>query len=457
MSLRSTAQRALQLELPIILLIIYIFWIADPNRVWSLLLLLPLLLLRWLAYGRLVTNTPLNIVIIALLVVAALNAVTAPYERGETQLTFPALDWQTVMPWAWVMPARILMGAAIYWAFIEHGRRNSIRTLVAYTVLLGVIVALLALVSSQWNSKSAQLSGIIDVLPQVRDLWLAPGGFNANEIAGGISWLAPLCAGLALYPWRARWVRILALAAFVLLLLALVLGQSRLALTGVIVGLSVVSVLLTRRWRTRLVALAGVLVLTVFELLIISNAFAPLGTGEVTREVMQTRDESGTAGRIEMYVSALEILDDHPWTGVGLNMYRDAQVRERYPVVNYNHPVLPHAHNEFLQLGVDFGYPGLALYIGLNGMTLYMVWICWRRGDRQARVVAISCAGGLLAHGIFGLGDAVALTDRFIFVYWSVLGLLGAQYVLTTHTPVQESQRRADRHYAANPALTSRD
>ncbi|MFN8376529.1 MAG: hypothetical protein U0694_27120 [Anaerolineae bacterium] len=32
---------------------------------------------------------------------------------------------------------------------------------------------------------------------------------------------------------------------------------------------------------------------------------------------------------------------------------------------------------------------------------------------------------------MFGLADAIPLSDRFAFLHWWMLGLLGAQYVVT--------------------------
>jgi hypothetical protein len=59
-----------------------------------------------------------------------------------------------------------------------------------------------------------------------------------------------------------------------------------------------------------------------------------------------------------------------------------------------------------------------------------MLMACWRRGDRRARVAAVAVGGGLLAHLIYGITDAIPLWDRFSFVYWIMLGLAGGQYAL---------------------------
>lgn len=443
--LRLFAQRVLRYEPLFILAIVYTFWLADANRLWSLLLLPPLIVLRLLAYRRIVSTTPLNYVLAGLLFLGVLNIFIAPYTRGNTLMVFVPMNWETAIPWAWVMLGRPLMGCAVYFACVEHSRRYGLRGLIGYTVVLSVIVALLALVGSQWNEKSTQFSFFIQKLPQLRDIWLAPGGFNANEVAGGMVWLAPACAGFALSRWPGRWLRAGSAVAFGLLLMALFLGQSRLAIIGLLAGLAVVSVLLTRSWRWRLAALFGVAVLAALQIAVSNFVFAP--DANRNGQLMETRDENSTAARLEMYESVVQILQDHPLTGVGMNMYRDGQVRARYPVPSYGKVVLPHAHNEFLQLGADFGIPGLLLYVALYGVTAFMVWRCWRRGDWPARVVVVSAAAGLLAHGIYGMGDAVALWDRFIFVFWGLLGLIGAQYVVTTGKaePIREAQATAER------------
>ena len=426
--MRNFAQTILRYEPLLLLGVVYTFWYADANRLWSLLLLPALLLLRRLAYGRLFTDTPLNAVFAALLALAVANVFVAPYSRGDTNLTLQPLNLQLTIPWAWVMLGRPLMGIALYFSFVEYGRRFGVSGLANTTVLLGLIVALLGLFATQWNSKSDQLAFIIERLPQTRDIWLAPGGFNANEIAGGMAWLTPLCAALALHRWRPKITQTGAAVVFALLLLCLFLGQSRLAIGGVIAGMGLVIITLVPPGHRRALALVGLALFVAAEIAIVRNVFAPPSYGET----MVDRDENSTAGRLEMYLSVVEILQDYPLTGVGMNMYRDAQVRADYPVPSFGQRILPHTHNELLQFGADFGAPGLILFIMLHIVVAIMIWRCWRQPDPQSRVIAIGVAAALLAHGIYGAGDAVALWDRFIFVFWWALGLLGAQYTLVT-------------------------
>lgn len=123
---------------------------------------------------------------------------------------------------------------------------------------------------------------------------------------------------------------------------------------------------------------------------------------------------------------------DYPMTGAGMSMYRTAVREERYSIPYYEGRRFgpPHAHNEWSQMAADLGLPGLLLFLGWQATTAYMLFVGWREGRPVVRVVAVSVAGGLLAHGFYAVGDAVTLWDRYSFVFWWMLGLAGSQYVL---------------------------
>ena len=74
----------------------------------------------------------------------------------------------------------------------------------------------------------------------------------------------------------------------------------------------------------------------------------------------------------------------------------------------------------------------MIVYLGIHLTVGYMLLKIWQAGDQQARAVRVAIAGGMLAHTIFGLADAITLWDRFAFVFWMLPGLAGAQYVLVT-------------------------
>lgn len=421
----SIIRRILIVEPLVIFFILYVIWFDVPDRFWGLVLLLPLLALRLVAYRRPVAATPLNPFLLALLVLGVINIYTAPFRYAPATLEVAALGWQITLPYLWVTLTRPVVGMALLFGMVDHARRFRMNGIVTATVCLALFVAFWALVATQWNSKSASLRFITDNLPRMLHTNFATGGFNANELSGALAYLTPLCAGLMLYRWRWRAVQVGAGVAFALLLFALFLGQGRLAIIGVIVGLGAVIFLLIPNGRRRYVALALLVGFIILEIIVAFNIFAP-----AQATALRERDETSFGRRFLMWEAAIDATLDYPLTGVGMNMFRARHVRAVYPVESYENRVLPHVHSEYFQIATDLGLPGVVVFFGIYGVTIRMLWRIWRRGSEAERVIAISAGAGLLAHGIFGVGDAITLWDRFAFLFWWLIGLITSQYTL---------------------------
>lgn len=135
------------------------------------------------------------------------------------------------------------------------------------------------------------------------------------------------------------------------------------------------------------------------------------------------------AGRMEMWSRAVWAIQDMPLTGLGMNVFRRA-IYLLYPTFQISTAFdLGHAHNEILQAALDLGLPGLvgflALYIGAVGMLVREM-----RGSGLWRLLAIGLLGGLLAHFLFGITDAVALGAKPGFLFWWLLGMVYGVYEL---------------------------
>ena len=420
---KKLAHFILALELPVLALLLYAFWHHSPIRDrWLWLLWLPLLLVaaRWIAHRRLWTRTPLDIFLLLFLLLGVINVRVAPYTRG------------------YLMLARPLLGMALVIGFVEHARsRRKMDILLGLSVVLGLVVGLLGLLATQWTVKGDTLTALTAYLPAINHEGFLPDAllsFNPNEIAGTMAWLVPLAAGLAFnsgsgfHDRSTTILRRVAGIAFVLLFSALFLGQSRFALGGTLLALIILTLLLTPGHRARYGRLLVIAAFGVLELVIIFNLLGPTTTPSLT-----TRDQDSLSKRTNIWNVALQIVGEYPLTGAGMSMYREA-TREDYPVVGFEGRSVPHAHNEWLQIATDLGFPGLIVYGGWQTVIGIMLYQCWKHGDGNSQVVALSVAGGLVAHAIFGLGDATPLWDRFAFVYWWLVGLVCAQYVLVRGT-----------------------
>lgn len=431
----AIARSVLRLEPLILTGAALAFAYAPPVRtgwLWLLLLWPVMLAARWLATGRPPTRTPLLWAFIAFITLAALNVFIAPYTRGLEML------------------ARPLLGMWLCWALIEAARDSGRMDGPLWALaLLALLAGVLALGATQWStSKSNQLWPIITLLPTIRGFPAFEGGMNPNEIAGALAWLAPLMAGIAAGPARSRGLRLVCGVAFALLLLALFLGQSRAALFGTLAALGLIALLVVPAGRRRALALAGVALLLALELAIMSSLFTP-----AQRTQAAERNEISVGSRFDLVENSLLIIRDYPLTGVGLSMYRDSRVRQLYPTPAVNNRP-PHTHNELLQAGTDMGVPGMIVFAGLHVAAAYMLFVTWNRGDQAARAVAVAVAAGLLAHMVYGLADAITLWDRLAFIFWLLLGLAGAQYVLTVTAADRPPARAPD---TASPARTPTD
>ncbi len=392
--------------------IVVIFWFPIGGRsinradwIGLLNLFIPLIVLRILLAKKFLTPSPLWWVIAVFFVLAGLNIYFAPYTQGFALL------------------ARPIMGVLIIYVLTEIGQSTgTLKHITRFTIWFCIAMGILALLLTQWNEKSIPFNFILDLIPKLRTLPGFEGGFNANELAGALCWALPFCAAIAIQRWRDKVPAYSVTIAFVLLLLALLFGQSRTAMVGILVALALlISLLIPRgKWRNR--AWIGWGLLLVLQLFLIFNP--------AQRELLDDRDEVSFRARLYMWQSGLDILQDYPFTGVGMNMYRTGTIRQQYPVQGYENRVLPHIHNEVMQIAVDMGIPGILVFLGIYATVAYMVYYCWRYGDSSERAVSLGALSGLLAHAIFGLADAIPLWDRFAFIYWYMLGLISVQYTL---------------------------
>lgn len=427
----------LLLEGMLLLVMSYAFWHHSPplrdQWVWLLWLAIPAFRIRMALVGHFWTWTPLNDLLLLFLLLTAYNFANAPFARN---------DYVIVM-------SRPLLGIWVFLYCLEVARATKrlhglLLVLVGASLLLGAV----ALTTTQWAmAKSAPFAFLIAALPRfdynaygdaIRNLLL---GFNPNEVAGALAWLAPLMAGLALgsrgrtkaesapdWLWRA--LRVGAGLAFALLFVALFVGQSRFAIAGVLGSLVLLIVALVPHSARRYALLGAVGVVALLQAALVLNVFNPAAAD--AGGGLSARDQRTFSTRFELWERGVRMMVDYPTTGTGMSMYRTAVSQPEYVIQYYVEQGFPppHAHNEWIQMGADLGVPGFLLYIGWQLVVLWMLWKGWRSGDERLRIVAAAVFAGLLAHAAYGLGDAVTLWDRFSIVLWALVGLAGAQYVL---------------------------
>lgn len=339
----------------------------------------------------------------------------------------------------------MVFGIGVYYAVVAAGRTpRGWRLGWALWLAAGAGVALLGLLGSKWMDKFPVFGPAIALLPtRLTGLPDAEQGFHPNEVAGTLVWVVPGFAALLAHAVRS--FRGLALrlgrgqASLIVLLLfggtaltagVLLLTQSRGGLLGLVVG-GLVMLFGGRRWRWLLLAGALAAMLTSWG--------ARLGSLD-SLAIFATRPGDASPGlsldtlewRFEVWARALDGIQDVAFTGMGMNTFRRG-VHVLYPLFLVGPDVdVGHAHNEFLQAALDLGIPGLVAFVSLS---LGAFWMLAELNARRARLecpdvwpAALGLVGGLLAHAVYGLTDAVALGAKPGVLWWWMLGLVAGLY-----------------------------
>ncbi|MEI2690893.1 MAG: O-antigen ligase family protein [Anaerolineae bacterium] len=206
-----------------------------------------------------------------------------------------------------------IAAAALYWTVAAQGGRPWLLRYTGWALLLAGLAMALAVIAATPLAGSAILSPLAQAIRAPLP-FLQPERFNPNLSGQLLAILLAPAAAYALIGERAApGGRLLRLAAAVLsLLLAalLLLTQSRGALLGLAVALPVMTTLANRRWLWVWgpLGLAGSVAIVILQPSLSSTLLAG---GDAL---------SSAQGRVELWSRALYLMQDFPFTGVGLGM-----------------------------------------------------------------------------------------------------------------------------------------
>ena len=362
-------------------------------------------ILRWAAFGVLTLRTPADWGILLLL--------------G----TLPVTLWATALPEKTIPQVyRLLSGVALFYAIINWGSTTRrIRQLLLAAVLAGTGLALFAIVSVQWPV------GKLPIVPGwlfQKFALLVSDTVHANVMAGCLVLLLPIPFAYLLFAWRERsWPeRILDSEAVFVMLVIVALTQSR----GAWIALAVVFLaLVCLRWRRGWVILAPVTILALV-------AVSQLGTAPLLELLFSSSALSSLAGRIEVWSRAIFMIQDFPFTGIGMGSFME-MADALYPFFSASPGTIAHAHNLFLQIAVDLGIPGLVAWLSVVLVIFSLSWELYHHGRLQQDLPCTALGAGLLcsqlALVVHGLTDAVTWgMVRPAPIVWAIWGLAVASW-----------------------------
>ncbi len=218
--------------------------------------------------------------------------------------------------------------------------------------------------------------------------------------------------------------------------LGLLFSWARGAWIGVFVALLVVALITRARW---LMAGLGALVLA-------GLAALPFIRVERIRSMfdLTTEDNTGVArGRI--WQAALNILRDHPFTGIGQDQF--AYQPAQYGVPQSRFFVTSHPHNWVLDFWLRLGLPGLAWAVAALG---YFFWqsfaLCRRLRGTAGGALALGLMASMVDFVVHGLLDMAYFTMDLALTFWLTMGLLVLLKRTEVETPTEGELLHEHRH-----------
>lgn len=394
-----------------------------------------------LVTGHFIPRTPYDVVILGLLMMVLVSL----YATYDIAVSLPKITG-------------VLLGIGLFYAVVGFIQAPKQLYQVMSVVLVGVAIFLgIVVVGSSWGNKIAALQQISTRLPSLlHGLPGADTGFHPAEVGGTLTWLVFLPAAVIIGLWtqhrmRRSWPWLAALGVLTCALLAaLVLTQSRSAWLGVVAGAGVMLWLLGRWGRVALGV--GAIALLILLAAGVPNRLLSNGAPSLVAATDQAVFDPSLIDRTEIWSRAIYGLQDFPFTGMGLGTFRYV-MPVLYPLFSVNPDVdLGHAHNEWLQAGVDVGLAGLVAFIALQGLSLALAYRAFRMAwPIMVRWLMAGVLAGLIAHSVFGLTDAVALGAKPGVFLWILLGLTAAVWRLGLTHSFQPSE--ANSHL---PSVSSR-
>ena len=367
--------------------------------------------MRKISTGHFFPPTPLDFSVFVL----SLGLLLALYAVFDINLSFPKI-------------AGLIMGISLFYAgvqFVQHYQHGK-WYLLGFILCAGTGMGLFALIFSRWLPPFTFFNTLRTYLPSSLLVNIDAVGnvVNVNELAGVLAWVLPLllavCAGLWRPIWRSGRLSLRFSLLFLVGMLAfntilLLATQSRGGYVSLLAAI-LVMVAIRFRWGRWLLLLS---------LLMAAAAVYAIGLGEIVTPGSATIQELGLQGRLEIWSRAFYGISDFPITGMSMNGFR-VLVHILYPLFTIAPGFdIGHAHNHLLQAALDLGILGLAAYLAIWILSVFLLWQSWKDvGDRLDRALIIGLSGSFMAGWVFGLLDAIALGAKPGFLWWLLLALL---------------------------------
>jgi O-antigen ligase len=210
---------------------------------------------------------------------------------------------------------------------------------------------------------------------------------------------------------RSRWSWGLA-CSLVLLTAALVMTQTRGAWVGLAAGGGLI---LGFRQKRLLLALPLVAVLIFLA--------SPDAVRARIRSIIDPQDITARE-RLFMWGSGIQIVRDHPWTGVGINGVKGVYQAYKHPGAVRDQR--PHLHSNLFQIAAERGLIGVACWLWIWVAFYHQAWTIFRGlgpGTPQASALVVGSLAGITGFHVAGLFEFTFGDSEVIMLVYFLMAL----------------------------------
>jgi len=346
----------------------------------------------------------------------------------RTPLDWPVallLFWLPVNYWAsidkeqsWEAIGYLLFGVTCYRAFIQWQPFWQAPQRLLYLFLLSELgLALLGPLLLIADPSFLPFSPLLQFTPLLQFAAMLAETINPNVLAGALVLLLPLHTAVILPNcWsRHRALKFALVIVWLIMIGLLFITQSR----GALLAVAIAVLLVITIYYSKTYWLAPMLVVAV------AGSMVWIGPRQLLDGLVLGSALGGLDGRMEIWSRALYALHDFPFTGIGIGTFNRV-IPLLYPYFLWTpDQEIPHAHNLFLQIGVDLGLVGLIAQIALWINLFRMLHTLLRQNKNfSTRTIAAGAFGSLLAMLLHGLVDAVTWGNKLAFLPWWLYALI---------------------------------
>ena len=250
---------------------------------------------------------------------------------------------------------------------------------------------------------------------------------NPNVLGEYLLLAIPICI-VASFAYKG-WKQLVSIAACVLNISCLVFTWSRGSWLGLIISVAILLVIVN--WRFISLYFAGLISIPLLP------AILPRSIIDRFMSIGDVKDSS-TSYRISIWNASLKMLRDFFDSGVGMGTTAYVAVYPQYSLAGIESA--PHSHNLFLQIGIETGAVGLAIFLFFIFLFVQHTFTFIAKQDKELRMFAAAgmCAlVGILAQG---MTDYIWYNYRVFSMFWIIVALT----VAIGRTPVINQSAREE-------------